>query len=186
MSRWPRIFVDVETTGLDPSIHEIIEICVITEWQSGSFEEWHTKIRPEHIETAHPRALEVNGYTAEAWRDAPIMAYVINDIAARVSQGLVIGHNVGFDVSFIAAALSSHGLRRPSHRSFDTMALAYEHLPIPKVSLDAIRSFFGWPSKRAHTALQDTRDMRRLFHRLYRASCFQRLWYRLIWTIRDA
>ena len=185
MSHWPRLFVDVETTGLDPSIHEIIEICIITEWQSGSFEEWHTKIRPERIGDAHPRALEVNGYTAEAWRNAPIMAYVINDIAARVSKGLVIGHNVAFDLGFISAALAGHGLRRPSHRSFDTMALAYEHLPLPKVSLDAIRAFFGWSGADAHTALQDTRDMRRLFHSLYRAGCLQRLWYRAIWTWRD-
>ena len=186
MSRWPRIFVDVETTGLDPSIHEIIDICIITEWQSGNIDEWHSMIRPEHIETAHPRALEVNGYTPEAWRDAPIMAYVVNDIAARVSQGMVIGHNVAFDLGFISAALAGHGLRRPSHRSFDTMALAYEHLPLPKVSLDAIRSFFGWSGNHAHTALQDTRDMRRLFHRLYRAGCLQRLWYRALWTWRDA
>ena len=185
MSRWPRIFVDVETTGLDSSIHEIIEICIITEWQSGSFEEWHTKIRPERIGDAHPRALEVNSYTPEAWRDAPIMAYVVNDIAARVSHGLVIGHNVAFDMGFISAALSSYGLRRPSHRTFDTMALAYEHLPISKVSLDAIRRFFGWSGKHAHTALTDTRDCRRLFHRLHRCSWLQRLWYRLKFTITD-
>ena len=113
------------------------------------------------------------------------MAYVINDIAARVSHGLVIGHNVGFDLGFISAALASHGLRRPSHRKLDTMALAYEHLPIPKVSMDAIRRFFRWDPTHAHTALQDTRDVRRLFHRLHRCSWIQRLWYRFLWTVQD-
>ena len=185
MSRWPRIFVDVETTGLDPFVHEIIEVCIITEWESGSIEEWHTRIRPERIGDANPKALEINGYCDAGWSSAPLMAYVVHDIHSRIRKGLLIGHNVAFDRAFLDAAMQAYGLSKPSWRTFDTMALAYEHLPIPRVSMDAIRRFLGWSSARAHTARQDTRDMRRLFHLLHRASCWRRLWWRLRWTVED-
>ena len=52
------VFVDVETTGLDETRHEIIEIAVIRGSQT-----YHRKVQPQHIETASPRALEINGFS---------------------------------------------------------------------------------------------------------------------------
>ena len=69
-------FVDVETTGLNPDTHEIIELgCVIVSQEgvgSGkpSFKiigEIDIKIKPEHIENADPVALRVNGYDEVDW-----------------------------------------------------------------------------------------------------------------------
>ena len=39
-------FIDTETTGLDASRHEIIEIAVITEYGDGKKERWCRKVKP--------------------------------------------------------------------------------------------------------------------------------------------
>ena len=63
------VFIDTETTGLDPSIHELIEIGFVRvkqDWNGEKptfeiIEEWDQKIRPEHIKTADPTSLKING-----------------------------------------------------------------------------------------------------------------------------
>lgn len=68
VSEKERVWIDVETTGLDPLVHEIIELTVRYEPRKGCANPaWHAKIKPEHIETAEPKALEINGYTEEKW-----------------------------------------------------------------------------------------------------------------------
>lgn len=88
-----RIWVDTETTGLDPNKHEIIEIAILREsvlpgGGGAIVESWSTKIAPTRIEDAEPKALEVNGYDKERWAGAPTFAEVADDIAKRLPAGL--------------------------------------------------------------------------------------------------
>jgi DNA polymerase III epsilon subunit-like protein len=60
-------FIDLETTGMDPLKHEIIEIgCLLAKLddkgQYVELESFELKVKPEHIETAEQEALRVNGY----------------------------------------------------------------------------------------------------------------------------
>jgi len=179
----PLAFLDTETTGLDPQTHEIIEIAIITEYRSGRVYEWHTKIKPAHIERAHPKALEVNGYSEEAWADAPTFDQVAVEIGRRLSDVVVVGHNVPFDLDMVNVGLKRAGVTaRISYHKIDTVTLAYEHLVpcgLQSVSFDHIRKFLGWSQDGAHTALKDTRDARRLFHLLRGAGHWRRFWWRL-------
>src|SRR3989338_6197857 len=72
-------FVDLETTGLDPFRHEIIEIgIVLAEQRADLFgklfleriAEHEIRLKPEHIETADPKALEVCKYHERNWENA--------------------------------------------------------------------------------------------------------------------
>ena len=65
--------------------------------------------------------------------------------------------------------------KRISFSKIDTQALCWEHLPTRGVSMDKMRKFFGWSFDRAHTALKDAEDCRRLYHTLNRATWFKRL-----------
>jgi len=168
----PLAFVDVETTGLDPVEHEILEIAIIRESPGGELSEWATKVKPVRLETAQPRALEINGFAKhpELWDDAPTFADIADQVADRLDGCVIVGHNVSFDHGFIKAALQRVGskARLPYHK-IDTVTLVFEHL-VPRgcgsLSLDRVREFLGWSLEDAHTALKDTHDCRRLWYEL--------------------
>ena len=170
-------FIDTETTGLDASVHEIIEIAIITDYGDGRVNRWSTRIKPSRIEDAQPRALELNGYAYKShlWDDAPSFEEVYEDhLWNKWEKGdLVVGHNVAFDAEFyreeckrIDAPFSNFPWTK-----IDTVTLVHEHLTpmgLRSHSLDSIRTFLHWSSKGAHTALKDADDCRRLYWCLLR------------------
>ena len=176
---YPYLFVDVETTHLDHTIGEIIEICIIQEFPKGITIKYHSKFRPQHLITADPKSLKINGYCPEKWRNSPTFKECAEQIYELLQFGIVVGHNVSFDVNYINSQLNACGLKkRISYLKIDTQSLCWEHLPLPSVSMKMIRLFFGWSSKRAHTSIKDTQDCRKLFHILKRATIFHRLWWK--------
>ena len=95
-----RIYLDTETTGLDPATHEILEVAVVRELCHAPYNEpgdithrWCRKIAPKHIETAEPVALKVNGYTAEGWAGAVPFESVALELLELLKGGTIIGHN---------------------------------------------------------------------------------------------
>lgn len=126
-------FIDVETTGLDPTVQELIEFAVV--FSDGASETF--KVSPRHIEAAQPKALEVNGWSAAEWRDAIEPRMAAERIVNALKDCIVIGHNVKFDLSFIRALLVREGVVAVIDRhAGDTMTLAIEHL-VPR-GLDSL------------------------------------------------
>lgn len=165
----PLAFIDTETTGLDSDRHEVIEIAIILQDAKGRLAHYQTKIQPERIEDADPKALEINGYAAnpKAWKNAPLMSEVGSLITSTLRGSIVVGHNVDFDLGMLRANLQKAGCstRLPYHK-VDTMTLAYEHLAplgLESLSLDRIRDFLGWSRENAHTAMQDAKDVRKFY-----------------------
>jgi DNA polymerase III epsilon subunit-like protein len=177
-----RLWIDTETTGLNPVYHEIIEIAILVESVlpdgTGTIvSSWATKISPERIDRADAKALEVNGYTPEAWAGAPRFGEVAPQIAELLASGsLVCGHNVGFDVAFISASFALIGsgskVRIPYHK-LDTVTLAYAAWngagTGPGLSLDKLRKHLGIPMEGAHSALKDALDARTVYYEALKA-----------------
>jgi DNA polymerase-3 subunit epsilon len=198
----PFIFVDVETTGLDPTRHAIIEIAVIRRDKDGSESIYHSRIKPteEELEAASPTALAINGYrrAPEQWDDAPGIVDVMGELARFLqgsAYGTWVGHNVAFDVRFVEEAVESSLAIKPREwerprRRLDTVQLAVEHLApmgLQRFGLDSIRRWLGWGGKGAHTALVDVAQTRQLFDLLWRlgplrwcALRFARFWNRVV------
>jgi DNA polymerase-3 subunit epsilon len=178
------IFLDTETTGLDPAEQEIIEICLMAEDGEVLF---HSKIKPLHIETAHPKALEVNGYSDEAWADAPTFAEVAEEIYKHLKWCIMAGHNVSFDASFIKAEMKRANpelLKGLGYHLVDTVTLAYEQLAdcgLDRLSLGNVCKFIGVELVDAHTAKADTEACRQVYHKLARANA----WDRFLWKRRN-
>lgn len=167
----PLAFLDTETTGLTPGRHEVIEVAVLVGDRL-----YHWMVRPERLEDAEPKALEVNGYARfpERWEGAKTMREVGPEIMAALKGAVVVGHNVGFDLDMLNAHMRKVGLNPhlPYHK-VDTVTLAYTRLAplgLEKLSLDTIRAFLGWSKEGAHTAAKDVMDTERLYRLLTNSS----------------
>ncbi len=181
-------FVDTETTGLDvsPTGAEVIEFTVILEKNGKLIDKVTHRVKPSRIELAHPRALEMNGYSEDEWKyaiDKETAGFILEELLCDNKNLVVVGHNVAFDKNGFNALLEECGSeKRVTHRVFDTQALVYEHLTdlgLKSTSLDSVREFLGWSKDKAHTAEKDTEDCRKLFHKLYQAGMLKRLWWKL-------
>lgn len=200
----PLAYIDTETTGLDARRHEILEIAVVfdmhqildildgDEWGRlgllfrDDYAYYVTKVRPERLEVAEPKALEVNGYAAapKLWDGAPTFAEVADKVATLLAPSIAVGHNVGFDIAFIQESLKRAGnATRIGHHVVDTVSLAHEHLVpcgIQRLRLDDVCEFIGVSNEGHHSALPDALRARAVHKRLRRASTLDRL----LWRIR--
>lgn len=157
------VFVDTETTGLDPFHHEIIEIAARR--MSPDLRSTRAKIEIKTImqwpDRAHPKALEVNGYTAEEWRSATTIRTALIAFA-ELFEGeapIIVGHNVAFDWDFIREAYRREGIVPPQKKYLiDTASLAWPlvvggHIDNP--SLEKLCSKYGIANTGAHRAMAD-------------------------------
>lgn len=120
-------FVDVETTGLDPFLHDAWEIAVILR-VDGQDEEHVYRIEPD-LTNADPQALEINRYHERT--SAPGWTWDDRETAARrlhalLDGAVMVGSNVSFDAEMLTHLLGRYFAQpRPWHyRTVDIVTLA--------------------------------------------------------------
>ena len=112
--------VDVETTGLDPAHHEMVDLGAIYIRPDGrELGRFFVRIHPPHPERLDPGAAAVNGYSPERWltlgavdeSEAVRQWRAFHDQMARVGGATVTfaALNAWFDQSFTDALLRRHG-----------------------------------------------------------------------------
>lgn len=62
------LYLDTETTGTDPKVHDIIQLAAIAEIDGQEIESIEIKVQPFSYENISPEALQVNGLTLEQIR----------------------------------------------------------------------------------------------------------------------
>lgn len=173
-------FIDIETTGMDVDIHEIIEIgCVLVKQkrdeQENSFfeviEEFDLKIKPERIEDADPVSLRINGYDSAQWLFAYNLKEAMQIFSQKTEGSIMVAHNIAFDFAFLDKAFRTTGVENKMHyHKLDTISIAFAKLhkkaEIGRFSLASLSSYFGIENKKAHTALPDARVTFELYKKL--------------------
>jgi len=104
-------FIDTETTGLDPRIHQPYEVCI---WREDR-KDPATYNLPHTLEFADQQALKIGGYfdrDMRSWEDPE--RYVERLIARELHGVTLVGSNPAFDASmltrFIGAPVWHHRL----------------------------------------------------------------------------
>ena len=175
-------FIDTETTGLDPINNEIIEIAIkiidTDAYDSGATTdieyEFEGKFKIRRMDLASPRALEINGYNEEEWKDAYSWSKpACERLLKRLKDCVVVGHNVQFDIGFIREECRRQGVRCPRFATLDTKGMArFLWGGLKSVSMDNIRKEYPhwFDTEGSHRAMKDVEDCVMIWN-LFREGC---------------
>lgn len=150
---------DIETTGLVPSVHEIIEIgLVICHQQTMEiFDTLNIKIKPEHLENVDPGAFGRNGYKEENWTDAISLKEAMKIYSEKTKDAVFYAYNVTFDWGFIADAFKQTGIKNNmDYHRFDIMSMVFQKFKreMEAVTLNSASKLLGVPEEvMPHNAL---------------------------------
>lgn len=156
-----KIFLDTETTGLDPNQgHRIIEIAAVEMINRQlSNNQFHVYINPEReIDEA---AQEVHGLTQDFLSDKALFQDIAQDFIDFIADSELIIHNAPFDLGFINMELGR--IKKGEVDDYvekvtDTLAMARELRPGQRNNLDALCRHYGVDNsqRNLHGALLDS------------------------------
>ncbi len=167
------VFLDTETTGLDPRLgHRIIEVAAVEALgRELTGNQLHHYLDPEREIDAGATA--VHGFSWDDLRGKPKFVSIAEELLKFMSGARVVIHNASFDISFIDQELAR--LRQPSVSKreivvTDSLLLAREKFPGKRNSLDALCDRLGVDNshRNLHGALLDARLLAEVFFALTR------------------
>lgn len=155
-----QVFLDTETTGLEPRLgHRIIEIAAVEMLdRRPTGRRLHHYLNPERESEAG--ALQVHGLTREFLRDKQKFRDIAQELLEFIDGAELIMHNAPFDVGFLDHELGLAELQ-PLHSYCqaitDTLKMAKDLHPGKKNNLDALCERYQVDNSRRtlHGALLD-------------------------------
>ena len=156
------VVFDTETTSRDAGMGELVEIGAVRVSGGTISDRFSTLVKP-------PRGIvgkQVHGISEAEVASAASPAEVARQFLAWAGDDLVVGHNVGFDIAFVEAALAD-GTRFQPGRYLDTLALARAAYPdLDAHKLSDLVEFFELGVTPSHRALGDAEATAALLLRL--------------------
>jgi DNA polymerase III epsilon subunit family exonuclease len=144
------VVLDVETTGTDPKLADLVEIAAVKVKGGSITDRWSTLVNPGRPIVGH----QMHGLTDVDVKDAPSPAEAVGKALDFIGDALVVGHNIGFDLGFLEEALPA--ARFEPGRYLDTLVLAREGYPeVGAYKLETLSAFFGIDLSQNHRALPD-------------------------------
>ncbi len=151
----PYVVFDVETTGSSAERGGITEVGALKVTRGRVVERFSTLVNPGR--SIEPFVVRLTGITDRMVAGAPTAAEVMPLFEEFAEGSVLVGHNVSFDLSFVAAARDSVGLSPlPDTPVLDTLKLARTLVPgLRRYRLSALVSHFGVRAAPNHRALAD-------------------------------
>jgi DNA polymerase-3 subunit epsilon len=105
------IYLDTETTGLNPEMHDVIQVAGIIEIDGIVKAEFDFKCQPHSFNNCEPSALKIHGFNLEQLRSFPLPRKSLKDLKAvwkkyvdpfdRKDKFMACGQNIDFDIRFL-------------------------------------------------------------------------------------
>ena len=155
------IVVDLETTGISPTMNTITEIGALKIIDDEIVATYSQLINPQAVVTS--KITEITGLTNEILKDQPILSDVLEGFLEFCGDLPLLGHNIMFDFSFLKhhGNLLGYEFER---KGIDTYKLANFYIPeLSSKSLTSLISYFGINREHAHRAFHDAKATYELF-----------------------
>lgn len=176
----PIALLDVETTGLSPRYgHRVCEVAILRCVGDDEVDALQRLVNPQR--PMDPGAYAVHGLGDDVLREAPPFGDIAPDVAQLLQDAVVVGHNVGFDLGFMAAEFGRLGQIPSVATALDTCRLARATYRLPSYSLGRLAASLDVNvSGRAHRAMVDVLLTREVLRRI--TDC---LWQRGVRTVNQ-
>ena len=168
----PMCFIDTEATGFAKH-HQILDLAAIKVFTAGRVEYHETKVYLDDYgrKMADPRALEIVGWNAEEWKDAPRLHEALPPFVEFIAGSHLIGHSLETDVlRFIGPACDGIGVPFYLGLCFPmdcTEMLARKMLPgLESYTLAAMCRHFQIPEEGNHRAMGGAERARQVWQAL--------------------
>lgn len=161
----PRFFVpsyvciDVETTGLEPSSDRITQISLRKVQGGEVVKSWSSYVYPG---ISVPLTVQnLTGITDERLSLEPAFYQIEDEILSFISDSIIVGHNVEFDLDFLSYEL---GESLPN-KYVDTLELSRKYFKCTNYKLGTLCDYFDIPLE-AHDADNDSMATVLLFEKM--------------------
>ncbi|MBQ2608791.1 MAG: PolC-type DNA polymerase III [Butyrivibrio sp.] len=147
------VVFDIETTGFSPIKNKIIEIGAVKVRNGEILERFSEFINPE-VPIPY-RITKLTSITDDMVIDAPTREVIIPRFVEFCKDAVLVGHNVGFDISFINQNCKELGID-VDYTTVDTLWLSRYFFPLQaKHTLDAVAKTLGVVLEHHHRAVDD-------------------------------
>ncbi len=170
LDRLPLVFFDTETTGTSPAWgHRVIEIGIVRVEGGRVTGEYQQLLNPDCY--VSPMITRITGITPEMLAGRPAFEGVLEEVTGLLSGGVLLGHNVDFDLSFLRSEFERAGcpletVLGPDTLVMDTLRIARRRFGRGGNSLGKLAGRLGVEPVGAHRALADAHTTRGVFQRL--------------------
>ncbi len=149
------VVFDVETTGLSPTDDEVIDLGAVKLQNGRPVAELDALLRPSRRLGA---SAAVHGISEETlFKEGRDAAEVFREFASFAEGAVLVGHNVGFDLSMIRAHSARLGVSLPTALWDDTLDLARRLLTLERYDLSTVSDHLETRTRPSHRALADAR-----------------------------
>lgn len=158
--------LDIETTGSDRGGDLITEIGVVKVRGGECLGTMATLVNPG--KAIAPSVVVLTGITQAMVASAPHIEAVLPTLQEFLGDTVIVGHNVGFDMGFINAALLRSNRALMRNTVIDTLPLARRLVrdEVPDCRLGTLANRFRLDHKPTHRALDDALATTDLLHLL--------------------
>ncbi|MFP4639268.1 MAG: ribonuclease T [Guyparkeria sp.] len=175
------VVVDVETGGLDPQGHALLELAAVLldvdeHGRLYPAEEIAVSVHPSALTAVDPVSIKIHGIDPsdperEAMEERAALDAFFRPIRRQVKalnarRAILVGHNAPFDLAVVKAACERTGYKRnPFHpfSTLDTVTAAAVAVGETVLAKAVTAAGFDWDNSRAHGALYDAQKTAELF-----------------------
>lgn len=160
------IVLDVETTGLNSEIDEIIEIGAIHVAGGSVADELSMLVKIDR-----PIPEKITKFTGISdWNlmnSGTELRDAVNKLIEFIGDRRIVGYNISFDMAFINEACRKIGIRRIENTCTDVLELARRSIDdIKDYKMRTVAEYFGFDASQQHRALSDCRTTYEIYQKL--------------------
>lgn len=155
------VVLDVETTGLNPEEHRIVELCLLTVEDGDVKEVWNQRFNPE----GPVGKTEIHGITDADVANSPLFRNMVEELNSRIRDVVLVAHNARFDLAFLRSEFERAGYQSPWLPSICTLQASKYYQPhLSRRRLVDCCEDVGIEITGAHSANGDSIATAQLFH----------------------